>query len=93
MVQIKLHQYRILATNMDTLFIIVLVALPAIIIWMCAVRDLMTRRDDEFHGQNDKLAWAIILAVTGLFGAVAWFICRPRVWSAAAKRKYDKTQR
>ena len=63
---------------MDTLLIIAVFALPIIIVWMLAVSDLMTRRDDEFRGQSDKLAWAIILTFTGILGAIVYFACRPR---------------
>jgi len=63
---------------MDTLLIVAAVALPIIIVWMLAVGDLMTRRDNEFPGQADKLAWAIILTFTGLFGAIVYVVCKPR---------------
>ena len=60
---------------MELLLIIGVIALPFIIIWMLAVGDLMTRRDDDFRGQSDKLAWAIILTFTGIFGAIVYFFC------------------
>ena len=63
---------------MEPLLIIGVIALSVIIIWMLAVSHLMTRRDDDFRGQFDKLAWAIILTFTGFFGAIVYFICRPQ---------------
>ncbi len=63
---------------MEILLIIGVIGLLFIIIWMLAVGDLMTRRDDDFRGQSDKLAWAIILTFTGIFGAIVYFFCRPQ---------------
>ncbi len=51
---------------------------PAVIVWMYAVVDLMIRYDGEFRGRFDKLAWAILLTFTGVFGALVYLICRPR---------------
>ena len=54
-------------------------ALPILlIIWISALADLMRRRDAEFPGKNDKLAWVFILLLTGLVGAIVYFCCRPR---------------
>ena len=49
-----------------------------LIIWISALADLMRRRDAEFPGKNDKLAWVFILLLTGIVGAIVYFFCRPR---------------
>jgi len=43
---------------------------------LLALGDLMTRRNEEFDGPHDRLAWAIILTFTILFGTIVYFACR-----------------
>lgn len=69
-------------------FIIIVVGFLAFWFWLACIRDLMDRRDDEFPGKNDKVAWAIILVFTTLLGAVL-YSCRKRV----GKEAEDKAAR
>lgn len=63
---------------MEPLIALSLLATPFILVWGLSVADLMGRPDNEFPGRSDKLAWAILLAITGFFGAVVWLFKRPR---------------
>ena len=62
---------------MEPFVVFLLVAVPAIVVWCLSVGDLMSRSDDEFPGRSDKLAWAILLSITGIVGAIIWLWKRP----------------
>lgn len=62
----------------EPLIAVSLLVIPVVIVWGLSVADLMSRSDDEFPGRSDKLAWAILLAITGIFGTIVWLCKRPR---------------
>jgi hypothetical protein len=56
---------------------IVFVAIPLLVFWFSQLFDLMRRRDDEFPGKLDKVAWVIIIVFTGCLGAFAYLLAKP----------------
>ena len=50
------------------------VAFFLLVFWAVQLADLMGKRDDEFPGKYDKLAWIFILVVTFVAGAGAYYL-------------------
>lgn len=44
------------------------------VFWIVQLIDLMSRKDSEFPGRFDKPAWGIVLAITNVLGALAFFL-------------------
>ena len=68
---------------MNTFYLIGVSVVLFALIWMSAVGDLMARRDQDFPGKNDKLAWALILCFGQLFGGIVYWCCRIYLGRAA----------
>jgi len=61
-----------------TVILIALAAMAALAFCFIQFIDLMGRSDDEFPGRFDKPIWAAAILLANVFGAFAFFICKPR---------------
>jgi hypothetical protein len=61
------------------------IAVLLVIFWFWQLLDLMRRRDEEFPGRLDKVAWTVIVVFTGPLGAFAFLLGKPaRKWTNEA---------
>jgi len=56
---------------------VALIALFLIGCWLYSLTDVLLTPAITFRGWT-KAAWALLIAVTFIFGAVAWLVARPR---------------
>jgi len=56
---------------------VIVIAVLLLIFWLLQLLDLMWRRDEEFPGRLDKVAWAIIVVFAGPLGALAFLFGKP----------------
>ena len=43
------------------------------IFWVFMLIDLINRPETDFSGKNDKIAWVLVLALTGILGAAIYY--------------------
>ena len=61
------------------------------LIWLLILKDVITMRDEDFPGRNDKLIWFIVVFFGNVFGAFAFFTWRTaRLWRATRSNQIDE---
>lgn len=65
-------------------FITLSIALLVLLFWLYQLADVVTMRDEEFDGRNDKLIWFLIVVWGFVFGSFAFF-----VWKNARQREKE----
>lgn len=60
----------ILTFNM-IVWLIIGMSVLSTIVWVIALVDILR---SEFRGQNDKAVWVLVVALTGIIGAIIYFI-------------------
>jgi MFS family permease len=55
----------------------IVVGLALVIFWAVQLADLMSRRDEEFGGRNDKVLWFVVVFFGSFIGAIVYAVSKP----------------
>ena len=73
----------------DTWVLMVLLMVVCLVLWLRQLVKLMGMSDAQFPGRYDKILWVVILLVTAVVGAVAFWIWR--TWRETNERVQAET--
>ena len=71
--------------------ILILFALMCLLIWLFVVLRVISMRDDDFDGRNDKLIWFLLVFFGSIFGALIF--CIWRLLKATSDQRSKETER
>ena len=68
-------------------FLWLLMVAAILMFWIAELREVITMKDSQFEGHNDKLIWFVLVFFGSVFGAFAFYL-----WNKGRERERQTEQ-